>query len=229
MKKTGSQYAIKASGGFQISNPTKTIHIKSIQNIAKYDITDSLQIVFPANIINSLIVNDNIVISPQIFLDNLNRDSFISMGIFENLYSKYESFINENLGNMFSNSELFSSNKKFDNNSLYDLFTSKTIFNTEVVDALTGNICIFDISKTLHNTQMLNIFGNRNNRNSDLFIPGDCFFMQNGISITLQTDLDIVPMYVSLINSEECANRNIIDWSEISTKTFAGNLFIYLV
>jgi len=230
MKKTGSQYAIKASGGFQISNPTKTIHIHSIPNIAKYDVTNSLQIAFPANIINSLVLNDSIVITPEIFLDNLNINSFISFGIFENLYSKYESFIDENLGNMFSNSSLFScQNKKFDKNTIYDLFTSKTIYNNEYINALNGNIKISDVSNTLQNISKMNIFGNRNSVNSDLFIPGDCFFMQNGISITLQTEIDIEPIYISLINSQECANRNISHWNEISEKTFTGNLFIYLI
>jgi hypothetical protein len=230
MKKTGSQYAIKASGGFQISNPTKTIHIQSIPNIAKYDITDSLQILFPANIINSLILNNTLVITPEIFLDNLNEKSFISFGIFENLYSKYESFINDNLGHMFSNSSLFSSNKKFDNNSFYDLFTSKTIVDNEFVNALKGNIKIMDVSNILQNIQKLNIFGNRSiNENTDLFIPGDCFFMQNGISITLKTDLDVEPMFVSFIKSKDCANRIINDWDKKSTKSYCGNLFIYLV
>jgi hypothetical protein len=54
-KYEGSQYAIKVSGGFQIADSTKTIHIHNAPNIAKYDTTDALQIAFPAKVLNSLL------------------------------------------------------------------------------------------------------------------------------------------------------------------------------
>jgi hypothetical protein len=217
----GSQYAIKASGGFQIANPSQTIHIKSVPNIAKYDITYSLQIAFPANILNSLLVDDSITVSSELFLQYLKPESFISFGEFENLYSKYESFINRNLGHMFSNS-IFSNKQIFNKYTFCELFHSQTFIGSEFVNAFTGDICIYDVEKTLRNTQKLNIFGNRTMDTECEFVAGDRLFMPNGISITLKTDLDVEPFYVSMTGK----SANINDWFE---KTYTADLLIYLV
>jgi hypothetical protein len=226
----GSQYAIKASGGFQIANPSQTIHIKSIPNIAKYDMTDALIISFPANIINSLLIDDTVSITSEIFLQHLKPESFISFGDFENLYCKYESFINGNLCNhMFSNS-IFSKLEKFDKHTFCNLFHSKTFVDSECVNAFTGDICICDVEKTLQNTHKLNIFGNRTMDTNIEFVAGDRLFMQDGISITMKTDLNIDPMYISMMSKcGESANRNIMHWDNISEKTYVANLLIYLV
>jgi hypothetical protein len=229
-KYEGSQYAVKLAGGFQISDPIKKVTVKTVPNIAKYDITDSLQIAFPAQVLNSLENEDKIIVSSQSLLDNLKEDSIISFGSFENLYSKYESFINASLGHMFSNTSLFSSNynSKFDNKTFYELLNSKTM-NHE--NALTGDIHIFDVKRTLDNIEKLNIFGNRTAKlNGQQFVAGDFLFMKNGLSITLKTDLSIQNMYLSLQKYDiDSANRNKSDWNDKFTKTYCGDLLIYLV
>jgi len=226
----GSQYVIKASGGFQIANPSQTIHIKSIPNIAKYDITDSLQIAFPANIMNSLLIDDSITISSEIFLQHLKPESFISFGEFENLYSKYESSISSKLGHMFSNC-LFTKLEKFDKYAFYDLFHSKTFVDSEFVQAFTGDICICNVEKTLQNTHKLNIFGNRTMDTDIEFVAGDRLFMSDGISITMKMDLSVDPLCVSMIakSNEKSTNRNIDDWCNACEKTYTVNLLIFLI
>lgn len=230
-KSNKSQYAVKVSGGFHISDPVKTIHIQTAPNIAKYDITDALQISFPANVLNNLLENDTIVLSSETFLKNIDKDSILSFGIFENLYSKYQSFINESFGHMFSNTSLFSSKNKintFNKSDLLDLLNSKTFVEGNIVSSLTGYIQILEVTKTLQNIKKINIFGNRTLYSNDEFIPGDFLYMNEGLSITLKTDISVEPMYVSFMNSEN-ANRNISCFNEKLNKTYTGNVIIYLV
>ena len=228
---TGSQYVIKVSGGFQISDPVKKIHIQTSPNIAKYDITDSLQFLFPANVLNSHLFDDTIIISSETFLENIDKHSILSFGKFENLYCNYQSFIQNKLGHMFSNNSIFSNDsiQTFDKEELYNLLNSKTCIDGNLQSAFTGEIQICNIHKILKNMHQFNIFGNRTSDvYTDKFIARDMFFIPNGISITLKTDLSIESMYISLLNPEN-ANRNLLDWSENNTKTYTGNLLLYLV
>jgi len=229
-----SQYAVKVSGGFHISDPIKTIQIQTAPNIAKYDITDALQISFPANVLNSLLNNDIIILSSEIFLKHIDKDSILSFGIFENLYSKYQSFINESFGHMFSTTSLFSKDSNnslntFNKTDLLNLLKSNTIVEGNLVSSLTGSIQILEVNKTLQNVHKFNIFGNRTTSyNNDKFIPGDFLYMSGGLSITLKTDISVEPMYLSFINSEN-ANRNISCFNEKLNKTYIGNVILYLV
>jgi len=224
-KYEGSQYAIKVSGGFQIADSTKTMHIHTAPNIAKYDITDALQIAFPAKVLNSLLLDDKIYLSSQILLEHLTRDSILSFGVFENLHSKYESFITGKIGHIF-NTSLFSSNVNFDKHVFYELLTSN--MPTESIAALSGEIRVLDVKQTVNNLQKWNVFGNRTQQTTAEFIRGDFFFMNDGFSVTLKTDLSIQPMYVSLINADD-ADKNENEWKKISEKTYTANLLIFLV
>lgn len=231
-KYEGSQYAIKISGGFHIDNPcAKSMYIHTIPNIAKYDMTDALQIAFSAKVLNSFLNNDQICISSQTLLQQLTPKNILSVGIFENLSSKYESFVNDSLGHVFSNTSLFSSkHPSVDNKyTFYDLLTSTTLINE---NALSGEIHILDVKRTLANLQQWNIFGNRNQSiPTNEFIRGDFFFMKDGFSITMKTDLNFQSMYISLMEGE-MSNVNqdsICDWNESFTKTYTGNLLIYLI
>lgn len=228
----GSQYAIKVSGGFQISDPIKKIYIQTSPNIAKYDITDSIQFTFPAKVLNSYLFDDTITISSETFLEHIDKHSILSFGKFENLYSNYQSFIQNKLGHMFSNNSVFSvndSNQTFDKEELYNLLNYKTCIDGNIQSAFTGEIQIVDIHKTLKTMHQFNVFGNRiPDLYTDEFIARDMFFIPNGFSITLKTNLSFESMYISLLNAEN-ANRNILDWSENNTKTYTGNLLLYLV
>jgi hypothetical protein len=203
------------------------MHIHTVPNIAKYDITDSLQIVFPAKVLNSCLSNDQIFISSQTLLDHLTPECILSFGNFENLYSNYESFIHDLVGHVFSNTPLFSSCTKFDKYAFHELLTS---VNTEDNDALTGEIHILDVKKTLANLQEWNVFGNRHPTNTSSttdFLPGDFFFMNDGFSITLNTDLSLQSMYLSFMDGVNTENREL--WKNLSTKTYRTNLLIYLI
>jgi hypothetical protein len=229
-----SQYAVKVSGGFHISDPIKTIQIQTAPNIAKYDITDALQISFPANVLNHLLINDTIILSSEIFLKHINKDSILSFGTFENLYSNYKSFINESLGHMFSNTSLFSKDSNnslntFNKSDLLNLLNSNTFVEGNIVSSLTGDIQILEVNKTLQNVHKFNIFGNRTTTSyNNEFIPGDFLYMSEGLSITLKTDISVEPMYLSFINSEN-ANRNMSCFNEKLNKTYVGNVMLYLV
>ena len=234
---TGSHYAIKVSGGFQMNDPIKTIHIQTIQNLAKYDMTDALQIAFPTEVLNSFYCDnkDNITISSQIFSQNITPDCILSLGgVFENLYEKYQSFINNKIGHVFSKTSLFSSscNTMFDKYTFYDLLTSETIIEGTIQPALTGEFCISDVTETVTNLQKRNVFGNRpyntNIENLYSFIAGDFFFIENGFSITLNTDLLFDSTFISFMQPEN-ADRNQSSWNQSSVKTYTGNLLIYLI
>jgi len=238
-KYEGSYYAVKTNGGFHISNPMKSITMETIPNLAKYDITDALQIAFPAIIFASFVNNDQIHISAETFLQHLDTTSILSLGSFENLYSNYESFINDTVGNIFSHTSLFSSESQammkptFDKTSFFQLLTSTSLTNGEICNAFSGEMAVFNVEKTLADIQRLNLFGNRNTGLVDQFIPGDFFYLKDGFSITLRTDLSLQPMYFSFINGkekkEDSANRNIALWDEACIKTYTGDLLIYLV
>lgn len=228
-----SQYAVKVSGGFHISDPIKTIQIQTAPNIAKYDITDALQISFPASVLNNLLTNDTIILSSETFLKHINKDSILSFGIFENLYSNYKSFINESFGHMFSNTSLFSKDSNnslntFNKSDLLNLLNSNTFVEGNIVSSLTGDIQILEVNKTLQNVYKFNIFGNRTTSYNNEFIPGDFLYMSEGLSITLKTDISVEPMYLSFINSEN-ANRNMSCFNEKLNKTYIGNVMLYLV
>ena len=233
---TGSHYAINVSGGFQLNEPIKTIHIETIQNVSKHDITDCLQIAFPTEIINYFYNSqDNITISSQIFAQNITPNCILSLGsVFENLYEKYQSFINNNIGNVLSKTTLFSpsSTTIFDKYTFHDLVTSETIIEGTVQSTLTGDLCISNVNETVANIKKWNIFENRpyNTPTDTLqpFIAGDLFFIENGFSITLKTDLTIDSTFVSLMNAEN-ADRNQSSWSQMSVKTYTSNLLIYLI
>ena len=180
---------------------------------------------------------NNITISSQSFSQNITPDCILSLGgVFENLYEKYQSFINNKIGHAFSKTSLFSSsssNTIFDKYTLYDLLTSETIMEGTIQPALTGGLFISDVSETVFNLQKWNVFGNRpfntnieNNIHS--FIAGDFFFIENGFSITLNTDLTIDSTLVSLMNAEN-ADRNQSSWYQSSMKTYTSNLLIYLI
>jgi hypothetical protein len=238
-KYEGSYYAIKTSGGFHISNPMKSISVETIPNLAKYDITDALQIAFPAIIFASFLNNDQIRISSQTFLQYLDTNSILSLGSFENLYSNYESFINDTVGNIFSHTSLFSSESQtimrptFGKTSFFNLITSTSLNDGEICSAFSGEMVVFNVERTLADIQRLNVFGNRTNGvGVDQFIPGDFFYLKDGFSITLRTDLSLQPMYFSFMackEKEDNTNRNIAMWDEACIKTYPGDLLIYLV
>jgi len=224
----GSQYAVKVSGGFHICDPVKTIHIQTVPNIAKFDTTNALQFSFPSHILNSYLSDDNIILSSQTFLQHIDANSILSFGNFENLYSNYQSFVNESLGHMFSNTSLFSSHDSlntFDKTDLYNLLNSNTYVDGSIVPAFSGNISILNVNNTLQNIQKFNVFGNRTqNSPTEHFMAGDFFYISDGFLVTLKTDLSTQPMYISLLQCEN-ANRNLLNLN----KTYTSNLLIYLV
>jgi len=186
----GKHYTIQATGGFSLLDKTHNIKINTINGIGKCDTTDTVQVLFPTDIINNILFDNTIRISSELFSNSITRESILCIGNIEEIYSDYLNDVYKIMGYHFKNSLL--------NMSLP--ITTETIYNSLLnTNTIKGEILIFDVKETLKNIEELNIFRNRSFMNSDSqfankfankFVAGDLIYIENGISIGLSVNMN---------------------------------------
>lgn len=213
----GSHYAIQGSGGFVIKD-SYSVRLDPVQRIGKYDMTDAVQILFPAAKINNLLGGfnhmtcefnrDSVMISSDDLLD-LGIEEFLSVGSLDSMYIQYRDYINSFFGFSMKGSSLFTNQSQieigeglFDRRMLVSLLGEKVVcpYSGEVKDALHGYIEIRGINEMLRKIQLLDIFGNRSDGDiSRGFLSGDLIYVREGIEIKLDIGLSGDSGVVSLL------------------------------
>jgi hypothetical protein len=232
----GSQYAIMGTGGFQIADSTRQIKMQGVPHVAKVDVTLATQFLFPSDILNQLFANESlssssssIRISSDLFLSNISSDSVVSVGNFENLFQNYAEFVQQKMGHPFKYNSLFdtgtqATTRVFNTRSFYDLLQGSRVDSLgNVVPALNGEILLLDVSRTLADIRLMNVFGNSNSSNTGsvtIFLPGDLIYISDGFSIemttTLSTKVDILGILQTRIRPSTLSS--VLDNSNFSNR-----------
>lgn len=219
----GSHYAIQATGGFSLLNSYHNIKINTINGISKCDTTNAVQILFPTDIINNAMFENNVRISSELFSNSITRNSILYIGNIEDIYSEYLNDVYENMGYHFKNSLLNSSSS----------ITTETIC-TSLLDtnSIKGEIHIFDIKETLKKIQELNIFRNRSSVYSDsgsnTFVSGDLIFIENGISVGLSVNINYSASIYELLKKKMKINSENNILSNFFEKQYKTDLLLRL-
>jgi len=210
---SGSIYAMTAQGGYVINQQFDTITLSAVKPVSKYDITNSVQVLFDVNTFNQKIGtfyngrfrNDTISLSAQEFVSGLrNASQILSVGVYTSLYSDFDSYVTQyfNYANGFTS--LFTNQEPFDyNNGVFDANAFLHIIGGSSVDSsggyisnLSGTIQIYNINNIITYAAQYNIFGNRDVTQVATTIPngfvdGDIILIPQGTTATLSLSLDI--------------------------------------
>jgi hypothetical protein len=181
---SGLYYALSGTGGFSIEQGLKTITMLPVNRINQYDVTSSLQVLFPASVLNAKLgtfdntnyvwPNESITITNTDFVTNVNvaRD-VISVGALSTLYSDFILYVNEYFGyaNGFStiftlSSQIDVNNGVFDANQFIKLIGGSALnppnpTTGEYVTDLSGSVTFGYINQLLSNVINANPFNNR--------------------------------------------------------------------
>jgi hypothetical protein len=228
----GSHYAIQGSGGFVIKD-SYSVQLSAIQKVGKYDMTDAVQLLFPADHINRMLggfnsisgrfFKDSITISANQLVSGLDKEHIISVGSLDSIYYDYQKYINSFFGYSLKGSSLFTNesqvafgNGVFDKSGLYAMLKEKTIcpYSGEVKDGLSGYIEIHNIGEILMRINQLDLFGNRVrcDNNIDIsqgFIAGDLIYISEGINIKLDLGLSLDSGVIGLLENTFMTNSGI--------------------
>ena len=210
---SGSIYAMTAQGGYVINQQFDTITLAAVKPISKYDITNSVQVLFDVNTFNQKIgsyyngrfQNDTISLSSQEFVSGIHSASqILSLGVYTSLYSDFDSYVNQyfNYANGFTS--LFTNQTPFGfNNGVFDANSFLHVISGSIVDSsggyisnLTGSIQIYNINNIISYAAQYNVFGNRDITQITTTIPngfvdGDIIIIPQGTTATLSLALDI--------------------------------------
>ena len=88
---TGLQNAITGIGGFSMEEQFSEIKLNVIKNIAKYDVTDSVQLLFDVSLFNmkiGLLKNTDNTIKTTSYDNNLNKFPVDSLTIYANEFTQ---------------------------------------------------------------------------------------------------------------------------------------------
>jgi len=196
----GSQYVIRANGGFSFSNVIHKIKLEPIPGIGRRDTTDAVQLLFPAAVFNQYRTSeDTVVLSPKLFSENIQCHSVYYMGNLEKKFNEYKDYLNDDLfGNVFSNPlfvESSSSSSCMTPEMLYTLLSNPTHF--------VGELKMTNITETLQTLHKTNVFQNRKNEDSfDGFLPGDLMYVEDGITFTTNVHLKYDNAILSLLETK---------------------------
>ena len=212
---TGLYYALSGTGGFSTEQGLKTINMSPINTINQYDVTSSVQVLFPASVMNaklgnydtnnSMWSNESITITSADFVANVSMPSdVISVGALSTIYSDFILYVNEYFGysNGFStmftlSSQIDVNNGVFDANAFIQLIGGSALNPAlptgEYVNDLSGAITFGYINELLNNVISANPFNNRPTTGNggagfslqDGLIAGDLLFVPTGLTITL--------------------------------------------
>jgi len=215
----GSHYAITGNGGFSIKE-SYAMKLSPIQQIGKYDMTNAVQVLFPASLLNDLIGEFNeltkefnineVTISAEQFLYTVQQEDIVSVGEFNSMYYDYQRYINANFGRTMNNYSLFTTDSQrefnngiFDKTCLYSTLHEKITDSSGVIkEALDGYIEIKEISKMLIKINELDLFGNRQSQDIYRFIDGDLIYIPYGIHIKLDTEMTLDLALLPILENE---------------------------
>ena len=253
---TGSCYAFEASGGYTVQQGFSQIELKKPDVLKRYDVTDAIQVKFSARTLNKKLgvlkdpsnINvvqasfdnlterlntDSIKVCACDFIDGLNYDSVVSVGVLRNLYSDFKSCVGNYFGDpggfmsLFLNADSFIASPGV-NNGVFDASAFIQVINTSnfnmegsFVSDLSGNITINDINNLLDWVVDSNVFNNRdpamhNYGIVDGFVAGDLIYIPAGFTISLSIDIqpeillpinNVGPSYLDKI-------RNNLNWTK---------------
>jgi hypothetical protein len=206
-KYVGSYYAIKASGGFSMYKDSYTVQMTPISSIGKYDLTDAVQILLDADVLNSKLgqfsvhrnewSNRNIVLDAGILL-GMSEGDVLSLGAFFEIYDDYLAHVNDRCPNRHRGSSLFHADSQAEINGMdpanfLRLLQSQRIDSAgRSVPALSGFLRLTDIPAMLSQINAHNIFGNRPEPDVSVgFLPGDVIYLHGGIELSLDTAFSV--------------------------------------
>jgi len=202
-------------------NSFHNIKINTINGVGKCDTTNAVQILFPTDIINNKLFENNVNISSELFSNSITRDSILYVGNIEDIYSEYLNDVYETMGYHFKKSLLNGSSP----------ITAETIC-TSLLDTNTikGEIHIFDVKETLKNIQELNIFRNRSSvhSHSNTFVCGDLIFIENGISVGLSVNMNYSASIYELLKKKMKINSETNILSNMFEKQYKTDLLLRL-
>jgi hypothetical protein len=187
---TGLQSAITGFGGFSIDEELQTIKLNPIQNIGKYNVTDSIQLLFDVAKFNQklgLVKNGNNIISTTFNTQTktfpvdsvaLSSNDFIngiksieqinSIGKLEYIYRDFVDYVNDFLNYEEGFTSIYLLDEQFDiNGGIFEMIDFYELIKQQETNCygtyydLFGSININGINKLLKASTDLNIFGNR--------------------------------------------------------------------
>lgn len=200
------EFAITGNGGFSLMNENIPIQ-KPDKMIDEYDITNSVQLLYDVSKINkkfglfkmnhiiiksdfdesrNVFLTDNILISANEFIEDLELSSIISVGKLKTVFNDFHSFIH----NIVSHRECFDfcedkkyewENAEFDNEKLYNLLKKENGFF--------GCIGIQNINEILNNTIFFE--NHKNIPKKHGFIQNDLLFIPYALNIVLSYDIPV--------------------------------------
>lgn len=222
-KHVGTKYVIHAKGGFSLCENYSSLSLKPLHGIAKKNITDAVQMFFPASTINQHIKNNQVILDNVLFSQSVFQTSIFHMGNIEKNIETYKQNMNLSFGNIFPNS-LFVHPCTIDTEFLYSSLSDPNKFF--------GNITITHISETLSWISNKNIFQNRESSSSfQHFFPGDLIFIENGITFSIKTNMKYEDGILSLLkkNMENTQCSLSHDFSSVFEPFhFSSDLLLYL-
>jgi len=249
----GRAYAFNASGGFMVSQGFNQIPLASYAALAQYDISGSVQVKFSARTLNTklgimkdsanvsvvealydpttdLLLTDNVKICTCDYIDGINPDSVISVGMLQYLYSDFKYTVGAYFGDPDGFASLFSLVNEFDinNGGIFDANAYIQVVNSSqfnmsgsFISDLSGFVTLSNINENLKFVVDSNTFQNRfPNENKlnygviDGFVAGDLIFIPQGFTITLSLDIQaesLLPVN-NIGPSNLNAINNVINW-----------------
>ena len=236
----GRLYIFDTTGGFTVEEGFQ-INTNPTLPLTAYDVTKSVQLLYSVRRLNDKlgIVKDEfnnkilkqlnwdetelefninkITVTSDEFRDTINKESIISLGGLNTLYSDFNYTVMQYFGNPLGFAELFNYSAVgntdggvFNSDSFIQLITGhKFLPDGRYINELDGSFTLLDISSNLDNAVQHNIFNNRCIHGADGsdefldithgFIEGDLVYIKDGITVTLLVNIE--PLPTSLIHS----------------------------
>jgi hypothetical protein len=219
----GFLYVIPASGGFSTEQTATDVSMIPIDQIANYDVTNSVQVKFSRSTFNAKLgtfdastnsyQNDSVTISATDFVNGVVDASYvISVGGLSTIYSDFATYVNDyflyanGFDTLFTKSSTTSLNNGVFDASAFIVLINGQAVNTstgESITDLSGNVNLTNVNAMLKYIIYKNTFSNRNTSvdpdvhfSQDKFVDGDLIYVPYGITVTLI--LNIAPNNIGL-------------------------------
>jgi len=171
----GAFYAMYAQGGYTIEQGLPTIKLAAQSPVARYDITNALQVKFDVRTFNKKLglkkdasninvvdtsynyvinrfPNDTITLNASEFVNGMTKERVISLGTYSTLYSDFNQYVNTYFGYAGGFASLFASVSQYDyNQGVFDASAFINIINGKTVDASGAYVNNLTGSITLYN------------------------------------------------------------------------------
>lgn len=230
----GLFYAFEGLGGFDMEQGLQNITLIPIEQINKYDVTDSVQILYDVRLFNEKLglykdyqnINiistsfdpltlkfpyDSITITADEFVSNVDANEVLSVGKLQTLYSDFILYVNDYFGYSNGFSTLFNISSQIDiNNGVFDSDAFIYIINGKTLDPNTGEY-VNDLSGSVIINNINNLLNNVtyndpfNNRGPN-GNNGNGYDIQYGF---IEGDLIFIPTGVTVTLNVDVNNNNI--------------------